>query len=145
MVLTSVAGLAQYAQDNSDLELGALCEVLEETLPKIRTSIGLEDLKDLQEVAFRCQRAATEVVIECRRHSFDAERLAGYIEHGDKDWIEHEVALVKLERSWLTIDLTAAQFPRFQEESLVLILCNPDWASLEAALQDSYSWWLPKQ
>jgi hypothetical protein len=143
MVLTSVAELIQQAQNSSNEELLTFCKSLGEILPEIQIRVGLEDSGDPQKVAFQCRRAATEVVAACKERSFNAIRLAGYVEQGTKDWIEHEVALVKLENSWLIIDLTAAQFPRFREKSIVIILCEPDWANLEGALQDSYSWWVP--
>ena len=143
MVLTSVAELIQQAQNSSNEELLTFCKSLGEILGEIQIRVGLEDSGDPQKVAFQCRRAATEVVAACKELSFDAIRLAGDIEQGTKDGIEHEVALVKLANSWLTIDLTAAQFPKFRGKAIVIILCEPDWDKLEAALQDSYSWWVP--
>jgi hypothetical protein len=55
------------------------------------------------------------------------------------------VALVKLKTNWLTIDLTAAQISRFQGKPTIVVLCEPDWKSLETALREACSWWIPSQ
>lgn len=145
MLLTSVEELSQQARNRSSRELLTFCSMLDEVLPEIRERIGLFEHGSPQEVAFQCRRAAREVVVELQRRSFDAARLAGYIEQGSKDWLEHEVALVRLKTHWLTIDLTAAQLSWFRDESVVILVCEPDWISLETALRNSYSWWVPNQ
>jgi len=143
VLLTSVEELSQQAQNLSSRELLTLCRILGEVLPGVRERIGLPEYGNPQEVAFQCRRAAKEVVAELQRQFFDAERLAGYIEQGSKDWLEHEVALVRLETHWLTIDLTAAQLPWFQGKSIVVLLCEPDWINLETELRNFYLWWVP--
>jgi hypothetical protein len=145
VLLISVEQLLQHARDRSSEELLTLSSVLDQALPEIRERAGLEEYGSSQAAAFQCRRAAREVVHELQRRSYDAVRLAGYVEQGNKDWLEHEVALVRLEEHWLTIDLTAAQLSWFQGKPTVIILCEPGWTSLEAALRDSYSWWIPNQ
>jgi hypothetical protein len=143
VLLTSVEELSQQARNLSSRELLTLCRILDEVLPEVREHIGLPEHGSSQEVAFQCRRAAKELVAELQRQSFDAERLAGYIEQGSKDWLEHEVALVRLATHWLTLDLTAAQIPWFQDKSMVILLCEPDWVNLEAELRHFYLWWVP--
>jgi len=69
--------------------------------------------------------------------------LQGDVALGDRDWLEHMVALFRGETVWVAVDLSVAQLTGMSDYSFAIVISDPSYDAMGTALHDLLGWWLP--
>ncbi len=128
-------------QDKSP-ELARVCAVLHSTERALFELIE-EKNQSRMSTAGMCQLLSICLVEQMRRANLDAGVLAGWIGIGPKDWLEHEVCLVRFPNKWMTIDYAVSQLQVFAGLVAVIVEALPGERQLSEALSHEYNWWTP--
>lgn len=75
------------------------------------------------------------------KKGFRSKILQGEIEEYKNSWLEHHVSLIFMENTWIIVDFTAGQLPRYKGLPLLVVICRPDKISLKEVLTNAYDWW----
>jgi hypothetical protein len=141
--LDSIIALRRLSSKIEDPEVARLAELLDSRFQDIKGYLEKGDARHTGTTEGMCLSVSRFLNDILKEGGFQTFVLQGEIEIGGNSWLEHHVSLVHLSHYWVVVDFSVNQIERYQDNVLLLLLCEPQNVSLRNALKIAYDWWTP--